>query len=71
MQTTRFTIGSLELVVAALCVGFAFLKGNYLWFMGLSMMTVIGLLGCAIGASSEVGRPGTSMRGQSSTSRPV
>jgi hypothetical protein len=60
MHPPRFTVGRHLLIVAACGVGLASMQGNHLWFMGLSMMTVIGLLGAAIGAGPEAARPGPS-----------
>jgi hypothetical protein len=65
MHLPRFTIGSFALVVAALGVALASLKGNHLWFIGLSMMTIIGLLGAAIGAN-DLGRARPAAQGRSS-----
>ena len=60
MHPPRFTVGRHLLVIAACGVAFASMKGDHLWFMGLSMMTVIGLLGAAIGAGPEAARRGPS-----------
>jgi hypothetical protein len=65
----RLTIGQLLLIVAASCIGLASLNGNHIWFMGLSVMTIVGLLGAALGASSDASRP--SSPGQSSVFPPV
>ena len=60
MSPPRFTIGRLLLIIAAFSVGLSSLQGNYLWFMGLSMVTTIVLLFAALGAESGAGRPGPS-----------
>ncbi len=60
MHPPRFILGRHLLVVAAFSVGFASMKGNHLLFIGLSMMTIIGLLGAAIGADPGASRPGRS-----------
>jgi hypothetical protein len=52
MHPPQFTIGRLLLVVAAFCIGLASLEGHNVWFIGLSMLSIIGLLGAAIGAES-------------------
>jgi|GEM_PF-6154982 len=70
MHLPRITLGSLLLVVAALSVGFASLKGNYLWFLGVSLMTIVGLLGAAIGANSDADRSGPYSSGPSSAVPP-
>ena len=58
MHLPRFTLSRHLFVVAACGVGFASMKGDHLWFIGLSMMTIIGLLGATIGADSDGVRPG-------------
>ena len=57
MHVPRFTLGRHLLIVAAAGVGLASIKGNYLWFSGLSMMTIIALLGTAIGVDPDARRP--------------
>ena len=51
----RFTIGRLLLLIAALCFALAALKGNHIWFNGMSLLTVLTLLTAAIG--DDVRRP--------------
>ena len=60
MCPLRFTIGRLLLIVAAFSVGFSALQGNHVWFLGMSVMTLVGLLGAAIGAGPGPSRPGPS-----------
>ena len=57
MYPPPFTIGRLLLIVAALGVCLASLQGNHIWFMGMSIMIAVGLLGAAIGADPGAGRP--------------
>ncbi|SIO57654.1 hypothetical protein SAMN05444166_5455 [Singulisphaera sp. GP187] len=57
MHPPRLTVGQILLVIAACSIGLASLNGNHLWFMGLSMLTIIGLLGMAVGAAPDAGRP--------------
>jgi hypothetical protein len=57
MHPPRLTIGSLLFIVAAFSIGLAALKENDLKGIGLSMLMIIGLLGAALGASSDAGRP--------------
>ena len=71
MHPPRFTIGSLLLIVAAFSIGLAALKGNDLRGIGLSMLMIIGLLGAALGACSDAGRPGPSSPGRSPTVPPI
>jgi uncharacterized membrane protein YfcA len=56
MHPPRFSIASLLLIVAAFGVALAALKGNHVWFQGITIMTVLGLVGAAIGASPEPSR---------------
>lgn len=56
MHSPRLSIGQLLLIVAALSVGLAALQGNHLWRIGLSMLTFLGLLVAALGASPDTGR---------------
>ena len=58
MHHIQFTISRLLLLIAALGVTLASLQGNHVWFMGISIMTVVGFLGAAIGVETSVGRPG-------------
>jgi hypothetical protein len=51
----RFTIVESLLLIAAFGVGLAAMKGDYLWFNGMSLFTILGLLIAAVGASP--GRP--------------
>ncbi len=71
MHPPRPTIGSLLLIVAAFGVGLASLKGNHIWIGGMSILTILGLLGAAVGASSDAGRPGPSSPGPPSAVPPV
>ena len=71
MHPPRLTIGSLLLIVAAFSVGLAALKGNHIWVSGMSMLTIFGLLGAALGACSDAGRPGPSSPGPSSAAPPT
>ncbi len=57
MNSPRLTIGRLLLLIAAFGVVMAALQGNHVWFQGVSIMTVVGLLGAAIGAGTETGQP--------------
>jgi hypothetical protein len=57
MHPPRLTIGSLLFIVAAFSIGLAALKENDLKGIGLSMLMIIGLLGAALGACSDAGRP--------------
>lgn len=52
------SIGRLLLITAAIAVGLAALRGNHVWFLGMSVMTLIGLLGAAIGAGPDPRRSG-------------
>ena len=63
MCPPRFTIGRLLLIIAACSVGLAALQGNYVWFLGMSVMTSLGLLGAAIGAGPDTSRPAPSSTG--------
>jgi hypothetical protein len=56
MHPPHFTISSLLFLVAAFGVGFASLRGDHLWFSGLSLLTTLSLVISAIGASSDSGR---------------
>jgi hypothetical protein len=58
MHPPRFTIGQLLFIVTAFSIGLTTLKGNDLSSIGLSMLMIIGLLGAALGASPDAGRPG-------------
>ncbi len=58
MNTSRFTTGRLLLLVAAFGVALASLQGNHVWFMGMSIMTVVGFLGAAVGAETGLSRSG-------------
>jgi hypothetical protein len=69
MHPPRFTIGQLLLIVTAFSIGLAALKGNDLRGIGLSMLMIVGLLGAALGAGSDAGRPGPSSPGPSSAVR--
>lgn len=60
MHPPRFTVGRHLLIVAACGVGLASMQGNQLWFHGLSMITIIGLLFAAIGAEANASHPGPS-----------
>jgi hypothetical protein len=71
MHAPRFTIGQILLIVAAFSFGLAALKGNDLKGIGVSMLMIIGLLGAALGACPDAGRPGPSSPGPSSTVRPI
>ncbi len=71
MHPPRFTIGSLLLIVAAFSIGLAALKGNDHRGIGVSMLTIIGLLGAALGACSNAGRPRPSSPGPSSAVPPI
>jgi len=71
MHPPRFTIGQLLLIVAALSIGLAALKGNDLRGIGLSMLMIIGLLGAALGAWSDAGRPRPSSPGPPSAVPPI
>jgi hypothetical protein len=71
MHPPRFTIGSLILLIAAFGIGLAALKGNDLRGIGVSMLTIIWLLGAALGACSDAGRPGPSSPGPSSAVPPI
>ena len=71
MHPPRFTIGQLLLIVAAFSIGLAALKGNDLRGIGVSMLTIIGLLGAALGACSDGGRPAPSSPGPSSAVPPI
>jgi hypothetical protein len=71
MHPPRFTIGQLLLIVAALGIGLAALQGNDLNGIGLSMLMIIGLLGAALGASPDAGRPGPLSSGPSSAAPPA
>ena len=71
MHPPRFTIGQLLLIVAALGIGLAALKGNDLQGIGLSMLMIIGLLGAALGACSDAGRPRPSSPGPPSAVPPL
>ena len=64
MHPPQFTIGQLLLIVAALSIGLAALKGNDPKGIGLSMLMIIGLLGAALGACSDAGRPRPSSPGR-------
>ena len=65
MHPPRFTIGRLLFIIAACSIGLAALKENDLKGIGLSMLMIIGLLGAALGACSDAGRPGPSSPGPS------
>ena len=71
MHPPQFTIGQLLFIVAAFSIGLAALKGNDLQGIGLSMLMIIGLLGAALGARSDAGRPRPSSPGPSSTVPPI
>ena len=71
MHPPQFTIGQLLLIVAALSIGLAALKGNDLRGIGLSMLMIIGLLGAALGACSDAGRPRPSSPGPPSVGPPI
>ena len=62
MHPPRLTIGSLLFIVAAFSIGFAALKDNDLKGIGLFMLMIIGLLGAALGAGSDAGRSGHTLR---------
>jgi hypothetical protein len=71
MHPPQFTIGSLLFIVAAFSIGLAALKENDLKGIGLSMLMIIGLLGAALGAGSDAGRPKPSSPGPSSAVPPI
>ncbi len=71
MHPPRLTIGSLLLIVAAFGVGLAALKGDHIWRIGMSMLTIVGLLGAALGACSDAGRSGPSSKGPSPAVPPI
>ena len=66
MHPPRFTIGQLLFIIVAFSIGLAALKENDLKGIGLSMLMIIGLLGAALGAYSDAGRPKPSSPGPSS-----
>jgi hypothetical protein len=69
MHPPRLSIGSLLLIVAALGVGLAALKEDDLRSISLSMLTILWLLGSALGACPDAVRtageqtPGSRPRG--------
>jgi hypothetical protein len=65
MHPPRFAIRQLLFIVAALSIGLAALKENDLSGIGLTMLMIIGLLGAALGACPDAGRPGPSSPGPS------
>ncbi|WP_422931915.1 hypothetical protein [Singulisphaera sp. PoT] len=71
MHHTRLNTGSLMLVVAACGVEIASLQGNHIWFSGLSLLTSIGLLIAAVGASSDANRPRPTSPGHFTAGRPI
>jgi hypothetical protein len=71
MHPPRFTIGQLLLIVAALGIGLAALKGNDLGGSGLSLLMIIGLLGAALWECSDAGRPRPSSPGPPSAVPPI
>ena len=71
MHPPRFTIGQLLLIVAALGIGLAALKEDDPRGTGLSMLMIIGLLGAALGACSDAGRPRPSSPGPPSAVPPL
>jgi hypothetical protein len=58
MHPPRFTIGQLLFIITAFSIGLTALKGNDLSGIGLSMLMIVGLLGAALGACPDAGRPG-------------
>ena len=71
MHPPRFTIGQLLLIVAALGIGLAALKGNDPGGIGLSMLMIILLLVAALGACSGAGGPRPSSPGPPSVVPPI
>jgi hypothetical protein len=63
MHPLRFTIGHLLLILAALGIGLAALKGNDLEGSGMSMLMIIALLLAALGECSNASRPRPSSSG--------
>ncbi|WP_165069192.1 hypothetical protein [Paludisphaera rhizosphaerae] len=57
MQAPRITILAHALILAAIGVGLAALNGEYIWCSGMSLMTIVGLLGSALGACFDTDKP--------------
>jgi hypothetical protein len=71
MHPLQFTIGRLLFIIAAFGIGMAALKENDLRGISLTMLMIIGLLGAALGARSDAGRPRPSSPGRSSAVPPI
>ena len=71
MHPPQFTIGQFLFIIVAFSIGLAALKGNDLRGIGLSMLMIIGLLGAALGACSDAGRPRPSSPGPPPTVPPI
>jgi len=71
MHLPRFTIGQLLLIVTALGISLAALKGNDPGGIGLSMLIIIAFLGAALGESSNAGRRRPRSPGTPSAAPPI